>query len=1036
MSVEHEQRHTRRTPCPVCGGGDDMPRGRGIRCAGFTGADGEWVRCTRRGEVEGAELDEGCLPPAYKWKRWDGMYRPWTKEPPPTAIRVHRPRGAAQSANSGHSVDGKGNDATPDARHEKTHLREAGTRYFTYNETQRVRRDDYQEADEASGELVWMKRIRPEHLAGAQWRTGEGPEPIARVYRAEDLAHPERYEDTVLLVEGEATADTLRAAGFLAATWRGGAARTAKAISQLVDAFAGRDVVLLPDADKPGREAMRLIGDALAGEVARLQWCDLYPGEGGGRDAEDWLYEHGGDTNAFTDLIEAAPDYKTPADTTSGEGDSEAPAPLAMGPYVVDGGRICRRKHERDGGVSLVPLCNFTAAITEQVTSDNGAETRGELTIAGAHLNGTPFPPARVSLTEYPAMHWPLRAWGAAAVVSAGMGAKDQLREAILLLSPQNVYRTEYTHTGWRTRGGRRMYLHADGAIGADGPVPDIAVHLSDALTPFALPEPPNDDTLCEAVRASLAVLDVAPDAVTAPLLAAAYRAPLCAIEAADTTVALIGSTGAGKSELAALAQQHYGAGFTRRKLPGSWESTPNALGWLLFEAKDALTVIDDFKPGGTQMDAARLHQAADRVIRGVGNGAGRGRMRADGGLRATTPPRGLLLITGEESPRGESLAARMTTVPVDAGAVDFARLSVAQSDGAAGQYAAAMVGYLRWLAPRLDALAATATADRAALRDAARQGANAHARTPDAVATLAYGWQQWLAFAVDAGAITDMERAVLWARVWDALMLVGQAQREHGEREEPTARFFSLLNTALASWQAHIAGPDGQAPSHPHAPEAFGWKVVLRDGNNGSDGGGDEQDMTIAQGRRIGWVDGDHLYLDVQAAHAAASRVAHETNGPVLVPPAILARRLHERKLLRSSETSRFGYAVRKTLEGKRRPVLHFHIEVLSADHDHHDHHDHGEEFPPPPRATPDAGGQSAYDHTGAKHDHGGHITPPNGHTGNDVRGEEGSDSGGSGHAGHTGHAVGTPYTSQYTDMPDAFDFAAFGFREGDGDA
>jgi len=317
MSVEHEQRHTRRNPCPVCHGGEDMSRGKEVRCAGFTSTDGTWVRCERRGETEGAERDERCLPPAYKWKRQeDGTYRPWTKESPPVAIRVQRARDGVQNANGEHSMRGEGSNVPPDAPPAKTHPRESRTRYFTYSDTQRVRREDYQETDKARGERVWMKRIRPEYLAERQWYTGEGPEPIARVYRAEDLAHPEWQADTVLFVEGEATADVLRTAGFLAVTWRGGAARTAKAIPQLVDALAGRDVVLLPDADEPGREAMRLIGNALAGKVARLQWCDLYPGEGGGRDAEDWLHEHSRDTDAFPVLLDIARDYEPLEDPT------------------------------------------------------------------------------------------------------------------------------------------------------------------------------------------------------------------------------------------------------------------------------------------------------------------------------------------------------------------------------------------------------------------------------------------------------------------------------------------------------------------------------------------------------------------------------------------------------------------------------------------------------------------------------------------------------------------------------------------------
>jgi len=325
MSVEREQRHTRSNPCPICSGGEDMPRGEGRRCAGFTSEDGEWVRCERRGEAEGAELDEACSPPAYKWRRQDdNTYRPWTKDRPRTAIHAQQTRDEAYGAYTRHCVKGEASNASPDTLHEKTHPRTVGPRYFLYSDTQRVRREDRQEVDEVTGKSVWKKRITQEHCANGVWRLGNGPELIQRVYPhthrvllADDPTGP------VLLVEGEATQETLTRHGFLAVTWRGGAtvAAVRDAAPQLAAVLAGQDVVLVPDADLvttkdrfKGREAMRALATALAGKVARLRWCDLYPGEGGGRDAEDWLHEHNDDADALTALLATTPDY-TPPDT-------------------------------------------------------------------------------------------------------------------------------------------------------------------------------------------------------------------------------------------------------------------------------------------------------------------------------------------------------------------------------------------------------------------------------------------------------------------------------------------------------------------------------------------------------------------------------------------------------------------------------------------------------------------------------------------------------------------------------------------------
>jgi len=41
------RRFTRERPCPVCGGSDDLPRGKGVRCGGFRSSDGKYAHCTR-----------------------------------------------------------------------------------------------------------------------------------------------------------------------------------------------------------------------------------------------------------------------------------------------------------------------------------------------------------------------------------------------------------------------------------------------------------------------------------------------------------------------------------------------------------------------------------------------------------------------------------------------------------------------------------------------------------------------------------------------------------------------------------------------------------------------------------------------------------------------------------------------------------------------------------------------------------------------------------------------------------------------------
>ena len=122
------------------------------------------------------------------------------------------------------------------------------------------------------------------------------------------------------------------------------------------------------------------------------------------------------------------------------------------------------------------------------------------------------------------------------------------------------------------------------------------------------------------------------------------------------------------------------------RNLPAGWSSTDNSLEGIAFFAKDSILVIDEFCPQGTATDIQRLHNKADRYLRGVGDGDGRDRMRADGSLRSPRPPRCLVLATGEEIPKGQSLRARLLVLELERGDIGTDNLSICQKEASAGR--------------------------------------------------------------------------------------------------------------------------------------------------------------------------------------------------------------------------------------------------------------------------------------------------------------------------------------------------------------
>jgi hypothetical protein len=412
-------------------------------------------------------------------------------------------------------------------------------------------------------------------------------------------------------------------------------------------------------------------------------------------------------------------------------------------------------------------------------------------------------------------MKWVTERLGARAVVAAGMGIKDQVREAIQLLSAtQMVERMVHAHTGWRKLDRRWAYLHGGGAVGANGAITGVETSLPAAFVRFILPAAPTAAELRRAIRASLAVLDLAPDRVTIPTLGAVWRSILGGV---DFSVFVHGATGRFKTALASLLQQHFGADFTANRLPGSWASTANFNEVLAFIAKDALLVIDDFRPGGVPAERRRLEGEADRLLRAAANGAGRGRLKSDTSLGPAHPPRALILAIGEEKPSGESLIARMFLVEVTPGDIDPKRLSACQRNAAAGLYAHATAGYIQWLAPRLDQARAGMSAAPGSYRElAAHEGL--HRRTPGIVADLFIGWERFLDFAYEAEELTRSEAEVYRARVWNTLIQVARRQFEHLQEANPVEHFLELLRAAISAGHAHLATCARGMPDNPGA--------------------------------------------------------------------------------------------------------------------------------------------------------------------------------------------------------------------------
>jgi hypothetical protein len=722
------------------------------------------------------------------------------------------------------------------------------------------------------------------------------------------VAHDEARALELARLDVDATA----VAGGVTAAW----------LPEYSTALSGSaDVVLLVEDDETKRDRW----DRVAAAIARIATVRVLK-------ASTWTAA-GGTRAKLEQLVAAAPAWSSPS---TAEASSSTSAPAL--PYAEDASGLYHLRTRAGKGGAVTErelLCNFSARIVAEVEKDDGSDggeprrwRKIEVKVAGQPS------PQRVDVERerFDSIAWSSAVRGA--ILEPGRNVRELVRHAIEKLSAGAPWRRVHTHTGWiKLEDGSRVYLSAGAVIGASGPVEGLGVEL-DRLRRFELPPPPSGEDLVRAVRASLEFTSAGPEAVTVPIYCAVWRSTW---DAPDFGLWLSGQTESGKSELAALAQRHFGAGMVRLKLPETWTSSPPALEESFFRAKDALLVLDDFKPTGDAKADAELHAKGEKVVRSIGNGAGRGKMVqpvSGGQSRAESrAPRCLILVTAEDLLRAESLHARLLILHLAKGATHWPRVTELQRLAGAGLFAQAMSGFLRWLAPRLDELERGVERRLEELRAAAFE-AGLRGRSADVTAQLFLGLERFLAFAVEVGALDEEAVTERRESAWSVLVQGGAAQVRTRAETKPSTRFVSALRAALSRGLAHVAGKDGKYPRHVD-PRPWGWRPASQGREARDLEDLDERRETWwPQGERIGWLSGKLLLLNRENAFALVQRVAKDLGDPLPVTPLTLTKALHEDGLLAATELDkRKTYEIRRAVQGRTESVLAFSPDLLGSE-------------------------------------------------------------------------------------------------------
>jgi len=145
---------------------------------------------------------------------------------------------------------------------------------------------DYQNAN---GELVFQalrfepkdfRQRRPDSKGGWIWSV-KGCEVLP--YKLPELLS--EADATIFVVEGEKDADNLASIGLITTCCSGGAGKWKPEHTKYL---AGRDIVVLPDNDGPGRKHAQQVARSLAGIARSIKVVELPKG-----DVSDWIDAHG-----------------------------------------------------------------------------------------------------------------------------------------------------------------------------------------------------------------------------------------------------------------------------------------------------------------------------------------------------------------------------------------------------------------------------------------------------------------------------------------------------------------------------------------------------------------------------------------------------------------------------------------------------------------------------------------------------------------------------------------------------------------------
>lgn len=491
-------------------------------------------------------------------------------------------------------------------------------------------------------------------------------------------------------------------------------------------------------------------------------------------------------------------------------------------------------------------------------------------------------------------------------------GQRD-VRNAITQTSPALANVRLYRRLGWHHRDGRYLYVHGNGAIGAQGAIDGVRVAGGDLRAYSLPPAPENPSEGRTAADAVWQIFDFAPARAAGVELGAAFRA---AMGGASGSVTYDANNQAGKSAHAAFVSQMFAPSVrwnffmfsaTKQGFSAPYlEDVHHVFG-------DSLVTWDDLPPVGSEVERA---ERLDSILRSLFGRTRRGRSQLNGERRKGKPPRCMGIVTAERPVGVESTLNRTIQIDLDPSELDAAAFKAADQNGGPNLRASYMAAFIQWWAARMPAHAEVQQREDAMARALMTDVPDAPDRYIGMAASVAAGLQAGIEFGRTAEWLDADRAADLWARGWAGICETLRSQIDTNAGRRTGQRTYRAILDALQTGRAHVLAVEGGQPLA-HLAE-LGWR---------NEGGFSGQQWRPC-GPQIGWADNERLYLVPDAATSVVREFTARAGDPINQPSRALGEALYVERITRGyvERRSDGGVTTRrtypKTIAGSKKSV------------------------------------------------------------------------------------------------------------------